>query len=99
MSLRSWTRSPIRTLTHTLRNSRDGRRPRGRRAGPRGWHVSEPLEQRCLFATLTGGDTFEFITQSGAGGGGGGGAVGDTWVRIRLEGNIQAEFLGAQVSL
>ena len=97
MSLRPWTWSPLRTLSHTLSGQahRSAARFRRRKAppsaqSPGGYYghgfASERLEPRQLLTTLQGGDIFEYAQDA------------STWVRIRLEGNIQAEFLSARVS-
>jgi hypothetical protein len=87
MSLAPWTWSPLRTLKNTLR-TQTGNRRRNARRGPdeRRSHLSEVLESRLMLTTLRGGDTFEYVDASGQ------------IVRIALEGNIAAEFVGATVN-
>ena len=93
MSLRPWTWSPLRTLNDTLRARRGNRLGnRQRPAGPTAREAcrrrlfSEPLENRLLLTTLRGGDTFEYVDAS------------NEIVRIRLQGNIAAEIVGARVT-
>src|SRR5688500_12377767 len=98
MSLRPWTWSPLRTLSHTLlgRAPRSAARARRRKApqSPGGHYgrrfASELLEPRQLLTTLQGGDVFEFLQRTSNGQ--------ESFMRIRLEGNIQAEVLGSFVS-
>ena len=87
MSLAPWTWSPLRTLNDTLR-SRTGHRRRAARRDLRREgrsHMTETLESRLMLTTLRGGDTFEYVDRSGS------------IVRIVMEGNIAAEFVGATV--
>ena len=84
MPLRTW--SPLRTIANlhnTLRNSMAARRGPQSARPARARVMSESLEQRMLLTTLNGGDVFEYVDVSGE------------IVRIRLEGNIRAEFIGA----
>ena len=85
MSLSPWTWSPLRTLNDTLR-ARRGNRRRAAGAANRRRLFSEPLEGRLLLTTLRGGDVFEYVDAS------------DEIVRIRLQGNIAAEVVGARVT-
>ena len=92
MSLRPWTWSPLRTLSHTLL----GHRARRRKARPSSSghygrrFAGELLEPRQLLTTLQGGDVFEFLQRTSNGE--------ESFMRISLEGNIQAEVLGSFVS-
>jgi hypothetical protein len=61
--------------------------------GGRGGYGVESLEGRMLLTTVRGGDTFEF-RQTDAGGD----ADEDDIIRVKLEGNITAELIGAQVT-
>lgn len=84
MSLSTW--SPLRTFRNIRNHLRDTMAARGgARSAPaaRSRVMSESLERRMLLTTLNGGDVFEYVDASGE------------IVRIRLEGNIRAEFIGA----
>jgi hypothetical protein len=90
MSLRSWARSTLHTLHSTYETpraaGRAGRRRSRRDVPHRRGHLTEALESRLLLTTLRGGDTFEYLDAS------------NEIVRIRLQGNITAEIVGASVS-